>query len=273
MPSFAQLHAVVAQTKEGSVLYYLGNLGKDTSLVSGYISAFYTMDSEFKVNNVNYSGIKYQFYKIGDVTLIVTGMDKLTVYTVFNEVEADLIDELVEFTKMILNLFKKEVWEELGEEHKNLGVIPPDILEKFENHLFSLVISKPWCGIIYFSQLFLSSDAIHSLALFMLDKFMKKILKSFGISGFWSLIDSIIKSEQIKPIFRKIFRPSLKGRDSIVNVQYLKNINLHDFSLTTLYVLYRAVEKIRDVINKNVLNEFNVLRGVTEIVLPESFTY
>jgi len=273
MNEIAYLHALVAQKRDGSVLYIAGDIGKDPALIGGYISAFYSMDTEFKVYGTNERKIKSQYYQIGDVLLIVVGKDDLTIYTIFDQVITDLIDDLVEFTKKILLIFEKYVWNKMNEGEKEMGVIPEDLVRDFEKEFYSLCISTPWRKFISFSPLFLRSESAIGLALFMLYRFTKKIVSSLGPSGFWLLIESMIKQYRIKPILRKILRENVKDKyDSSINIKYLKKVNLQDFVITILSIMYNASIKLREVMGKNILLEFDTLRGIKNVPLPKSLT-
>ena len=263
MSNIAYLHAIIAQTVEGAVLYTGGDIGRDPALISGYISAFHSMDREFIITRTSTNkGFITRYHFIGDVLLIITGDDEVTVYSIFSEVVPDLIDELQEFNKNIFISFRKDIWEKHSDDARMLGIIPSEALAKFEVKLFRLTMSPPWREFISFSHLFLQSDTGQNLILYIMERIANKIFTSIGENAFWLVLESVVRENKIDLLIRRLLR--IERSDGKIKVEILKNPKLNEREIVILLckLMYDIYIKMKGTLGKNVLDELIVLKGV-----------
>ncbi|MGQ4892922.1 MAG: hypothetical protein ACP6IP_10650 [Candidatus Njordarchaeia archaeon] len=266
METKAFLHAAVVQKVDGSVLYAAGNIGRDPALISGYISAFHSMDREFKINRGEEEKVITRFHFIGDVLLIITGDEEVTLYTIFNEVIPDLIDELQDFNKKLFYKFAKIVWRKSSDEDKDLGILPFDLLSKFEKEFFELCISIPWSNLIRFSQYFLHSDSGFNLVIYLLNKVGRKIINTLGVNAFWLLIEGVLKEDKLDPMLKKAIKIKNMGdANPLIEAVKPKKLSEIDFVFIISRILNLVHYRIKRALGEKVLGELNVLSGVSNV--------
>ncbi len=258
------LHALVVQKTDGSVLYSAGSIGKDPALIAGYVSAFTSMDQEFVIaGDISNKGYRSRFYHLGNVLLLIGGDESLIVYTVFAEVEPDLIDELQDILKEIFELFVKVALEGLSEEELDLGIVPEDRIEKFEEELFKFFLSKKFIKYARLSDLFIGSETGPRVVKFFLKNLYNKIKVALGKHTFWVVIETATKISSSDVRFHDVIKIIDEEK---INLIIPKNIPSDIYYIQLCRMLYNARILVQGAIGKKVLEEGILFEGAGRFV-------
>ncbi len=259
MTSAVLLHALNIVKRDGSTIYSAGNIGKDPTLISGYVSAFSSMEKEFIITNKNNEKkISSQFHRIGDVLMIIVGDDELITYGIFGEVSVEKIDELTEIIYEIHKIFEKNVWSKLEEDKKDIGIVTPEIIGSFENELFSFFTSKKFRDIVALSPLFLNSETGYYAVLWYMNSVYRKISKSLGSNAFWAIL------HRIKKILRLDIDPDLiiKFKEKEIELIKPKEMSAENFIGILSELIYELMVNIQEKFGRRILEELIVFGGI-----------
>ncbi len=266
---YGYLHALVVQKSDGSVLYTAGSLGKDPALISGYVSAFASMDKEFVIaSDSTVKGYRSRFHNIGNILLLIGGDDKVIAYMVYAEVNPHLIDELQEVLRIIFGMFTRLVLDHLSEEELELGIIPDDLINEFEEKLFSFFLTSKFFEYARLSDLFITSEIGFRLLTFVVNKLYEKISESLGRDVFWILLESATNLARSDIEFHNIIK--FNEDENKVELKVPKNIPSDFYIIQLCKVLYEMRRLVQNALGKNLLEENLIFEGVGKIVRIEA---
>lgn len=173
-----ELSSIFIQDENGNLILSAGSIGKDPSLITGYVSALEGMGKELSQRTVEDEEAKFKYHDFGEnLTLLMKKVNEVIFYIVLNRLPPDQVAFLKKFLSSLVELFA-----ECAGENFELPFSP--LLEEdfnaYTRKVALLLTRRPWFRKIRLTENYLLSDAGILLLKFLWKKVVVKTEHNLG---------------------------------------------------------------------------------------------
>lgn len=187
-----KLSSIFIQDENGNLILSAGSIGKDPSLLTGYVSALEGMGKELSQEVVGEEEAKFKYHDFGEnLTLLMKKVNEVIFYIVLNRLPPDQVVFLKKFLSSIVELFVESTGEDFEPPFSPLSE------EEYNTYLRKVALlftRRPWFKRIRLTENYLLSDAGISLLKFLWEKLLVKTAQNIG-EGITDLLVRKVNSE------------------------------------------------------------------------------